>query len=589
MGCGASNHGGRGTPLRLRPQAPKDAPMAEPAEAIPARAPAAPGLATLLDNWRQILATGNLPAGRRLDAVSRWLLITRACVFSMTLTAGLIGGLLAAGAPAPRWGLFGLALAGLVVAHAANNMINDFFDTTGGVDTAEYTRALYAPHPLLAGLVSRRGLLAAIAAANLLDLAILVVLAAARGWPVVAFALAGLFVSVFYVAPPLRLKHHGLGEPGVFLVWGPLMIGGTYYVTAGALPAWVWLASVPYAIPVTSVLVGKHIDKYEQDRARGLAAAQPGADDRVLPRRGGARGDAEPRARRRAGCARAPAARARAPGLRGAATRRAAARLPHLAALVRGARLCPQPPGRRALRARARGERRARAVDARQCRGRPRMRCAMMLRCTSLVPPAIVMARSPRYCRAQRPRDGARGSSCRAAQGPSTSIAVSENSCESPVDMSLIAAERCGFMRPWSSSVSVRSPAQRMIVAFTASAVTRWRTTGSASRPCSRAVAVSQSRLCSKRMLPAMPLRSFTSALETISHPCPSRPRRFSTGTRTSVMKTSLNSVPPSICRIGRTSMPGLRMSMRSTESPAHLGPSGDVRTSTKYQSAMCA
>ena len=52
-----------------------------------------------------------------------------------------------------------------------------------------------------------------------------------------AFALAGLFISVFYVAPPLKLKHHGLGEPGVFVVWGPLMIGGTYYVTAGTLPA----------------------------------------------------------------------------------------------------------------------------------------------------------------------------------------------------------------------------------------------------------------------------------------------------------------------------------------------------------------
>jgi 1,4-dihydroxy-2-naphthoate octaprenyltransferase len=244
--------------------------MSQQVEAIPTRAPTAPGLAPLLDTWRQILATGNLPAGRRLDTVSRWLLITRACVFSMTLTAGLIGGLLAVRAPEPRWGLFGLALVGLIVAHAANNMINDFFDTTGGVDTAEYTRALYAPHPLLAGLVSRRGLLAAIAAANLLDLGILVVLAAARGWPVVAFALAGLFVSVFYVAPPLRLKHHGLGEPGVFLVWGPLMIGGAYYVTAGALPAWVWLASVPYAITVTSVLIGKHIDKYEQDRARGI-------------------------------------------------------------------------------------------------------------------------------------------------------------------------------------------------------------------------------------------------------------------------------------------------------------------------------
>src|SRR5213594_2710741 len=232
---------------------------------------ATPGFGTLLDSWRQIIARGNLPEGRAVDGVSRWLLITRACVFSMTLTSGLIGGLLAAAtAGAPRWGYFALALLGLVIAHAANNMINDYFDLTGGVDTAEYTRALYAPHPILSGLITKRGLLAAIAAVNLADPAILAALVAARGWPVAAFALAGLFVSVFYVAPPLELKHHGLGEPGVFVVWGPLMIGGTYYVTAGALPGWVWLSSVPYALAVTTVLIGKHVDKYEQDGARGI-------------------------------------------------------------------------------------------------------------------------------------------------------------------------------------------------------------------------------------------------------------------------------------------------------------------------------
>jgi 1,4-dihydroxy-2-naphthoate octaprenyltransferase len=246
--------------------------MAERTDAIPAEAAGAtPGFATLLDSWRQIVATGNLPRGRAMDGMSRWLLITRACVFSMTLTSGLIGGLLAAAtAPAPRWSLFALALCGLVIAHACNNMINDYFDTTGGVDTAEYTRALYAPHPILSGLISKRGLIATIALFNLVDLAILLVLVGARGWPIAAFALAGLFVSVFYVAPPLKLKHHGLGEPGVFVVWGPLMIGGTYYVTAGTMPAWVWLASVPYALAVTTVLIGKHIDKYEQDGARGI-------------------------------------------------------------------------------------------------------------------------------------------------------------------------------------------------------------------------------------------------------------------------------------------------------------------------------
>ena len=104
--------------------------MAE-ATSLDRRAPA-----PLLDNWRRIIATGNLPEGRTMDGVSRWLLITRACVFSMTITSGLVGGLLAAAtADAADWGLFTLALLGLVVAHAANNMINDYFDTTGGVDT----------------------------------------------------------------------------------------------------------------------------------------------------------------------------------------------------------------------------------------------------------------------------------------------------------------------------------------------------------------------------------------------------------------------------------------------------------------------
>jgi 1,4-dihydroxy-2-naphthoate polyprenyltransferase len=231
----------------------------------------APSAPSVVDTWRKILASGNIPEGRRIDAVSRWLLITRACVFSMTVTSALIGGLLAAAtAPHADWVYFGLALLGLVVAHAANNMINDYFDTTGGVDTEEYTRALYAPHPLLSGLISVGGLRAAIIGCNIVDLTILLVLVQARGWPVAAFALAGLFVSVFYVAPPLKLKHHGLGEPGVFLVWGPLMICGTYYVTAGTLPWWMWMASVPYAIVVTTVLIGKHVDKYEQDRARGI-------------------------------------------------------------------------------------------------------------------------------------------------------------------------------------------------------------------------------------------------------------------------------------------------------------------------------
>ena len=197
----------------------------------PTLAPTTPAAATAqprgrFATWRYVLNTANLPEGMtHPDAVSKWLVITRAAVFSMTATSGLIGGLLAVGAArltgevSVNWALLILAVVGLVVAHAANNMINDYFDLEGGVDTDDYVRALYAPHPILSGWVTKRQLGAAILIVNAIDLAIMLYLTAVRGPLVIAFALAGLFISVFYVAPPIRLKHIGLGEPGVFLVW----------------------------------------------------------------------------------------------------------------------------------------------------------------------------------------------------------------------------------------------------------------------------------------------------------------------------------------------------------------------------------
>ncbi|MGZ8437863.1 MAG: prenyltransferase, partial [Candidatus Limnocylindrales bacterium] len=226
--------------------------------------------------WKEILETANPPVTRPLDTLGKWLVITRAAVFPMTIWSGLIGGLLAveaarsAGGAAVDWGLFAIAVVGLVLAHAANNLITDYFDTAQGIDTDDYVRALYAPHPILAGWVTKRQLASAILIVNTIDALLMLYLASVRGPLIVAFALGGLFVSVFYVAPPIRLKHHGLGEPGVFLVWGPLMVGGTFLAATGTIPGWVLLASVPYALIVTAVLFGKHIDKIAADTKLGV-------------------------------------------------------------------------------------------------------------------------------------------------------------------------------------------------------------------------------------------------------------------------------------------------------------------------------
>jgi 1,4-dihydroxy-2-naphthoate polyprenyltransferase len=222
-----------------------------------------------LKSWRYALSTVNPPEGE-LDAVTRWLVITRAGVLPMTLTAGAVAGLLAVRHHQFAAGWFALAFAGIVLAHISNNLLNDIFDTDTGLDTGDYPRALYAPHPILSGMISRAGLLRAAAVVNALGVAILVVLTVARGPVMLAFGLAGVLLNVAYTAPPLRLKKHGLGELDVLLVWGPLMIAGTYYSAIGSIPWRIWIAGLPYGLLCTAVLMGKHIDKLPWDKREGV-------------------------------------------------------------------------------------------------------------------------------------------------------------------------------------------------------------------------------------------------------------------------------------------------------------------------------
>lgn len=236
---------------------------------------ATPSLKERLAAWRYAFLTTNPPEQGVVDGFTKWLVITRAGVLPLTLFSGLLAVLLASDARLSTtdahvdwWGLV-LAVVGILVAHIANNMMNDLADTQVGNDTADYPRALYAPHPILAGLVTKKQLVGAILAANVIDLVIMIVLTVRHGWPIIVFALAGLLLSYAYTAPPLRLKKYGLGELDVLITWGPLMVGGVYYAGLGTVDWKVMLAATVYALLPTTVLMGKHIDKIPYDKPIG--------------------------------------------------------------------------------------------------------------------------------------------------------------------------------------------------------------------------------------------------------------------------------------------------------------------------------
>jgi 1,4-dihydroxy-2-naphthoate octaprenyltransferase len=88
-----------------------------------------------------------------------------------------------------------------------------------------------------------------------------------RGEATIALLGLGAFFVLFYTWP---LKYIGMGEVAVIIVWGPLMVGGGYYVITGQISAPVVLASFPVALAATTVLFGKHIDKLDADAAKGI-------------------------------------------------------------------------------------------------------------------------------------------------------------------------------------------------------------------------------------------------------------------------------------------------------------------------------
>jgi 1,4-dihydroxy-2-naphthoate octaprenyltransferase len=127
----------------------------------------------------------------------------------------------------------------------------------------------YTVHPLASGVLDTRVLVTGLSILAVIGTAITAYFIVERGWLAVTFAAAGITLMLLYDAAPIPLKSIGLGELAVFLVWGPLMVGGGYAVITGDLSSGALYASVPYGLGVMSILTGKHIDQMAFDAGKG--------------------------------------------------------------------------------------------------------------------------------------------------------------------------------------------------------------------------------------------------------------------------------------------------------------------------------
>jgi 1,4-dihydroxy-2-naphthoate octaprenyltransferase len=206
-------------------------------------------------------------SARTLDPVAKFLFSARSVILVISAQSAIIAGLLAAADRRFDLVPFLLVLIGFVTVHAISNLSNDYFGYLRGHDTADSPRMRYTMHPIASGVLDARTLAAGLGILAAIGSGIMLYFWIVRGPGALAFSLAGLALLYLYDAAPKPLKSLGLGEVAAFLVWGPLMIGGGYFVITGRLSTNAFLVSIPYGLGVMSILVGKHIDQAGFDRA----------------------------------------------------------------------------------------------------------------------------------------------------------------------------------------------------------------------------------------------------------------------------------------------------------------------------------
>ncbi len=201
-----------------------------------------------------------------------WIRALRAPFLVASLIPGLVGVLAARQAGYPiDLRLVGLSFLGLALIHLGTNMANDAWDYRSGNDLAVRHLNPFAGggRVLFRGVLNLRTHLVVAIAFLALGSVVGLYLVSIVGLPLLWLGLVGVVAAYFYVAPPLRLAHHGIGEILVGIAFGPVTVLGIYFVLARAFDPPAIVLSVSLGLLVAGILWINEVPDIPADGAVG--------------------------------------------------------------------------------------------------------------------------------------------------------------------------------------------------------------------------------------------------------------------------------------------------------------------------------
>lgn len=168
---------------------------------------------------------------------------------------------------------FLLGLATVISTHLSSNLINDYADSKSGVDWKDMRFfGLFGGSKLIQHGILRESfyLRLAVFFAIIGFVSVFALSFAIRSWYPLALFPPIIISGWLYSRGPCNFSYHYLGEPLIWLLFGPALVMGGYFMQTGIFPdARSFLLSLPFGFFTCAILYANEIPDFSEDVSAG--------------------------------------------------------------------------------------------------------------------------------------------------------------------------------------------------------------------------------------------------------------------------------------------------------------------------------
>jgi 1,4-dihydroxy-2-naphthoate octaprenyltransferase len=200
------------------------------------------------------------------DRIKAWIAATRPRTLSASIVPVMLGTALAARQGDLRLATTILTLGMAIFIQIGTNLANDYYDFIRGADGDDRLGPQRA---------SQSGAIPATTVRNAAYLALVIAggcsaaLIEYGGLPIAVIGVVSVICAIAYTAGPYPLAYHGLGDLFVFIFFGPVAVGGTYYLQTGTIDVQTLAAAIPLSCLSTAIMAVNNLRDISSDLRAG--------------------------------------------------------------------------------------------------------------------------------------------------------------------------------------------------------------------------------------------------------------------------------------------------------------------------------